>query len=102
MSVQSIGYHKTPDILMLKNILYLANFCLHLESFESTGKALEMGYSCANHLMTASQDFQLSLSRNHCSLCPVTHCAPSSPTGDKTLSFICISNIYLFRLIATI
>jgi hypothetical protein len=34
---------------------------LHLESFET--KVL-MGYSCANHLMTASQDFPLSLSRN--------------------------------------
>jgi hypothetical protein len=74
-----------PDILvlMLKNILYLANFCLHIETFET--KVLEMVYSCANRLMTASWDFPLSLSRN-ChwltttdSLCPVTHCTPSSP-----------------------
>jgi hypothetical protein len=62
-------------VLMLKNIFYLANFCSHLESLEV--KVLEMG---ANHLMTASHDFPLSLSRNSqkCtdSLCPVTHCAP--------------------------
>jgi hypothetical protein len=83
-----------PDILvlMLKNILYLANFCLHIESFET--KVLEMGYSCANHLMGASQDFPLSLSRNcHWLTVPLCPVLPYAPLKGSPLKLVTRCNL---------